>query len=982
MKTYTISGKVINRQTTKGITDLRVEAWDKDLIFDDFVGVAITKRGGKFTIRFDENYFKEIFTDRSPDIFFKVFLNDELLSSTEESVIWNMLEGNSVLIIEVDIDGRSRNYKMDFRLRRLMQMTDGEIVKAQDTENKRLNEATLKINNVLSILPNKTTQDDKMVVERIRNQNIAELTYDPILGPITIDPSKLKPIKIRAIVKFAGNRDDLSKLGLEISSRSQDIYTVIGTKAQIAALASQPATLRLQLPRRLVPNVEQAAKQAEISDVQKKRPTNPFGYVGKGVIVGIIDYNLDITHHAFRKPSGTHGSRLLYYWVQRPDNTNAPGQTPAQLDPIAFVDFNRGRLYTQASIDAALNQTGSPYGSGANQISKAPGQREHGTHVTGIAAGSGHMADWNKIPEHVGAAPQADIIYVCYGFDKSKQYPTWESALEDSILEGIGFIMAAAEKHNKPVVINVSLGGQFGPHNGTTLFDQARDNLINSYQRRCIIWAAGNDNDDKCYKEGSIKPGAVETLVLNVNLSHKFDFTSLNIWYNATEELEFQLEHGAEVKPGPNTWYKKGKEYHPGPQGLVNLHQVTVQRDTESGGGLRNLIFEIIPPTDTTKFKKYIEMPWKIRLRNPSTKVAAKYYIWVGPDGKNGTLLGAINDRRTLSDSACAKSVLTVGACEKRIPPDPRAGEIICTYSGAGPTLDGRIKPEIVAVGGSEKHLIYSAKSDQKSGYKGDWGTSMAAPLVAGAVALLFDEQHSPKRRYLDNDTIKAMLTQTANRKGLHIDPRKNDFIEKEQNQYGHGRLRMIAPIDFSAPLVDVDVWMKTASDDYGREPYIGGCFCGAPDIQVTIPGSGAGKEVTQLTWGQTYSVIVTIRNLGNSEAVDTVSQLKYALPCTATDTWITARNSKGRALKSRKFAIPALNKVIMTFEWCPKRSDFKGSNQQIPQGQKHFCLLTLVDHPLDKLDIKNPGKPGGDAWALNIKGTNNIALQNVMIKD
>ena len=414
---------------------------------------------------------------------------------------------------------------------------------------------------------------------------------------------------------------------------------------------------------------------------------------------------------------------------------------------------------------------------------------------------------------------------------------------------------------------------------------------------------------------------------------------------------------------------------------MVNYHAPRIQRDTEYGGGLKSIVFEIVHPSSPYKHKEYMDMPWKIRLRNPSKTFDAKYHIWLGPAGYCGDLEGAINDKHTLSDSGCARSVLTVGSCEKRFPPDSKEGELINNYSGAGPTLDGRIKPEIVAVGGSKNNLIYSAQSDQKSGYYGEWGTSMAAPLVAGAIAQLFDEQHKGPRA-LDNEAVKAMLIQTAHRKGLNLDPNESDYSEKERNQYGHGRLRMLAPIDFSAPLVDVDVWMRTASDDYGREPYTGGCFCGSPDITVAIPGTGTAMEVTQLTWGKKYYVVVTTRNLGTSEAVDTMLQLKYTLPCTAPAKWIPALNASGKQLVSKKYAIPALNNFVITFEWCPKKSDFAQSNQNIPSGQTHFCLLALVDHPKDKLTYKKMSTTGGEAWALNIKGTNNIALQNVVIKD
>jgi Rps23 Pro-64 3,4-dihydroxylase Tpa1-like proline 4-hydroxylase len=96
---YRIQGRVVDGQTDQGLGGIRVEAWDKDLLFDDLVGSAISDAEGRFEITFSEAYFNECFLDRRPDLFFKLFQGERLLHSTEDSVLWNVaLPGVQVTI--------------------------------------------------------------------------------------------------------------------------------------------------------------------------------------------------------------------------------------------------------------------------------------------------------------------------------------------------------------------------------------------------------------------------------------------------------------------------------------------------------------------------------------------------------------------------------------------------------------------------------------------------------------------------------------------------------------------------------------------------------------------------------------------------------------------------------------------------------------------------------------------------------------------
>ncbi len=102
-KTYNIQGRVINLTTEKAIPDHRVEAWDKDLIANDLLGNAMTDSDGKFSISFTTAFYKELFLDKNPDIFFKVFEGEALLYSSECDVLWDLTQADIVVTLKVPV---------------------------------------------------------------------------------------------------------------------------------------------------------------------------------------------------------------------------------------------------------------------------------------------------------------------------------------------------------------------------------------------------------------------------------------------------------------------------------------------------------------------------------------------------------------------------------------------------------------------------------------------------------------------------------------------------------------------------------------------------------------------------------------------------------------------------------------------------------------------------------------------------------------
>ncbi len=162
-----------------------------------------------------------------------------------------------------------------------------------------------------------------------------------------------------------------------------------------------------------------------------------------------------------------------------------------------------------------------------------------------------------------------------------------------------------------------------------------------------------------------------------------------------------------------------------------------------------------------------------------------------GNDGADRNANGVV-DLGSVTAPGTAKNCITIGASESErptsnskrygdpwptsFPSNPVSSDFWATdregmaaFSGRGPTVDGRIKPDVVAPGTAilSAHSrrarvgsFWGRSSDSDYAYMG--GTSMATPLVAGCTAIVREymaneHQHQPKAAL-----VKAMLINGA----------------------------------------------------------------------------------------------------------------------------------------------------------------------------------------------------------------------------
>ena len=69
---FKVEGTVEEAETGRPLSGYTVRAFDKDLFFDDDLGLAITDEQGRFLIQFTEDAFRD-FMELSPDLFLRVY---------------------------------------------------------------------------------------------------------------------------------------------------------------------------------------------------------------------------------------------------------------------------------------------------------------------------------------------------------------------------------------------------------------------------------------------------------------------------------------------------------------------------------------------------------------------------------------------------------------------------------------------------------------------------------------------------------------------------------------------------------------------------------------------------------------------------------------------------------------------------------------------------------------------------------------------
>jgi minor extracellular serine protease Vpr len=319
-------------------------------------------------------------------------------------------------------------------------------------------------------------------------------SIDPAMDQLTgrVAYSSSERVVIEAAIELAPGADAKALEALSVIQRyreGQILYAAVPVNS-LARLARETSVQAVRAIRgvEVPPSIKSEPARSSRARGIPHRGFDAQGLDGTGVIVGVIDSGIDWRHPDFVNEDGT--SRILYLYDPFDESWSSSNGTIGSQPP--FVNSDQaplGTLYTRDQISAALR--------GAGQVATTD-THGHGTACAGTAAGNGRgTANGVAAGTYKGVAPKADIIAV-------KVFPDDTDGASRIYHVMPHWIAQTAKNVGRPCVINLSLGGHWGPHNGTEASEVALDQVAGPGV--AITVSAGNEGSDSFHAAGRFGP--------------------------------------------------------------------------------------------------------------------------------------------------------------------------------------------------------------------------------------------------------------------------------------------------------------------------------------------------------------------------------------------------------------------------------------------------------------------------------------------
>lgn len=596
-------------------------------------------------------------------------------------------------------------------------------------------------------------------------------------GALKSRTARTEPV-LRAFVTLAPGAEalDVEAAGATVRSSRGNIVLAEFPESVLEKLEAIDAVARVSLERPVAPKMNLARAAVGIDRIHAGTDL-PQAYTGKGVIAGIVDGGFDPNHLNFKNADGT--SRIGQFTFYRPTQSGDYVEEIYGRDYIPVIDTESDENY-------------------------------HGTHTLGILAGSyrgkvtagirgdGPAGEIVEIDNpYYGAATDADLALACGAFT------------DYHIAMGVETILNYAYAQGKPAVVNLSLGSNIGPHDGSSTICQYLD-LASTLDPVIFCLAAGNEGElpialNKTFAEGDnvlrscLQPAVEVPDKTNVRYGQTY------IYSDSPEQFEVQMlainrSRGVAAMrmplpatDGASKYWVSSSEYQYDDTDVIS-EQFARYFTGYIGVGAE---FD----ANTGRYYAVLDyMCWD----NPAGNPEGNYIIGFQVTGKPGQRIDVFCDGvynnlddyglsgyskgmtdGTISDVACGDNYVVVGSYNTRpdwlsldggiyaYPKDMPAGKI-SDYTSYGRLFDGRERPTVCAPGaaiisssneyyldrflaGDESRQASVSDATRRYSWHQSAGTSMATPVVAGSIALWLEAD--PSLRY---DDVLDIIAVTA----------------------------------------------------------------------------------------------------------------------------------------------------------------------------------------------------------------------------
>ena len=597
--------------------------------------------------------------------------------------------------------------------------------------------------------------------------------------------------KIALTGGFLGSKEAMVEKLSEISNHFnvfQRIFTIEIGPESINELLSWDEVVFLDAATRFNSPRPLDDKALTKSNVQAAQSLNFSGIKGDNVVIGIVDVGFQTTHPTFFNEDGT-VYRVKRFWQQKYKNQMGPA-------PYGYGILKN----SEKEILEAIDTDGS-----------------HGTHVAGIAGGSGFKSPDFK---YAGVAPESELVFVGIKYQNDT---IGGSALGDylvannAIIDGFDYVFRYADSLNKPAVCNLSWGMHTGPHDGTSLFDIALEDIINTPNPnsqkatgRALVGANGNSAQHEMHIKLELNGDSAATLAMDRSRNNfKTENVYCDFWSELNSNLQFQI---VLIDSQDNV--------------LIETPYWDFSKDTLISGKLVNNMdtFEVLlsgtrayPYNGKSNFLMMLEANSNKRFIKINFRGKGEVHGWNSGrtyEWTAGTFRNYIRKYKPshwvngdavstlIENGGTSKAILSVGSYNNRVNWLNFEGKFqsdsaidegqISGFSSWGPALDGRLNPDVAAPGqfianAYHKDAVpgwlspYIVHKDQWNNDDVYWvllsGTSMASPHAAGIVALMLQASEGQ----LSASDMYEIIRSTS---------QKDAYTGNQDNfQYGTGKI-------------------------------------------------------------------------------------------------------------------------------------------------------------------------------------------------